>query len=61
MNKTEQTADRARLHLGLGVIRLNDDGPISVQQAANLRREAEYVARRNGLKAPLLQLWKVVH
>lgn len=36
-----------------------DEGPMSVEQAANARREAEYVARRNGIKEPLLQLWKV--
>ncbi|WP_043530401.1 hypothetical protein [Litchfieldella xinjiangensis] len=39
--------------------REEDDGPMSTEQAANARREAEYVARRNGIKAPLLQLWKV--
>jgi len=32
---------------------------ISVQDARNARREAEYVARRNGQKEPLLQLWRV--
>jgi hypothetical protein len=36
-----------------------NDGPMSVTQAANARRDAEYLARRNGLKEPLLQLWKV--
>lgn len=36
-----------------------DEGPMSVVQAANARRDAEYLARRNGLKEPLLQLWKV--
>ncbi|WP_043530429.1 hypothetical protein [Litchfieldella xinjiangensis] len=39
--------------------RTEDDKPMSVGETANARREAEYVARRNGLKAPLLQLWKV--
>ncbi|QTF93668.1 hypothetical protein [Halomonas sp. BM-2019] len=39
--------------------RLQHDGPMSVTQAANARRDAEYLARRDGLKAPLLQLWKV--
>lgn len=39
--------------------RQEDDGPMSVEQAANARREAEYVARRNGIKEPLLQLWKI--
>lgn len=39
--------------------RHEDDGPMSVEQAANARREAEYVARRNGIKEPLLQLWKI--
>ncbi|MBZ9556920.1 MULTISPECIES: hypothetical protein [Modicisalibacter] len=38
-----------------------DDGPMSLEQAANARREAEYIARRNGVKEPLLQLWKVMH
>jgi len=41
--------------------RQDDEGPLSVKQAANARREAEYVARRNGIKEPLLQLWKVMH
>ncbi|MBB3189041.1 hypothetical protein [Halomonas cerina] len=36
-----------------------DDGPMTVEQAANARRAVEYLARRNGLKAPLLQIWKV--
>lgn len=39
--------------------RTEADKPLSVADAANARREAEYVARRNGVKAPLLQLWKV--
>lgn len=33
--------------------------PMSVQQAKNARREAEYVAKRNGVKEALLQLWRV--
>ncbi|WP_104201936.1 hypothetical protein [Billgrantia saliphila] len=61
MNKTEQTADTKRLHFGLGQIRRKEDGPISAQQAANLRRAAEYAARRSGIKEALIQLWKVVH
>lgn len=32
---------------------------MTVQQASNARREAEYVARRNGVKEPRLQLWCV--
>lgn len=32
--------------------------PISVEQARNAKREAEYVARRNGIKPPLLQIWR---
>ncbi|MGJ7458966.1 hypothetical protein ACR80S_03660 [Halomonas sp. MA07-2] len=41
------------------VQRQPDEGPMSVIHAANARRDAEYLARRNGLKEPLLQLWKV--
>lgn len=32
---------------------------LSERQLANAQREAEYVARRNGVKQPLLQIWKV--
>lgn len=39
--------------------REEDDGPMTVEQAANARREVEYLARRNGLKEPLLQIWTV--
>lgn len=39
--------------------RTQHDKPMSVQDSMNARRESEYVARRNGVKAPLLQLWKV--
>ncbi|MEC9482284.1 MAG: hypothetical protein UMU75_03030 [Halomonas sp.] len=71
MDKTHRTADTARARLGVGTIyrtepvvamtRRKDEGPMSVSQAANARREVEYVARRNGLKEPLLQLWKILH
>ncbi|MCD6006867.1 hypothetical protein [Halomonas sp. IOP_31] len=37
----------------------DDDKPLSVQDALNARRESEYVARRNGVKEPRLQLWKI--
>lgn len=72
MNKLPRTADSVRIHMGIGMIyrsehmlatarRMEDDGPMSVEQVSNARREAEYVARRNGVKEPLLQLWKVMH
>ncbi len=35
-----------------------EDGPANTTEAANARREAEYVSRRNGLKPALLQIWK---
>ena len=34
-------------------------GAISVQDAKNARREASYVAKRNGVKEPLLEIWRV--
>lgn len=33
--------------------------PISVQDAKNARREASYVAKRNGVKEPLLEIWRI--
>ncbi|HSP57283.1 MAG TPA: hypothetical protein VLO12_03170 [Halomonas sp.] len=36
-----------------------DDGPMTIEQTANARREVEYIARRNGFKEPLLQLWQI--
>ena len=36
-----------------------DDKPLSVAQHRNQRREAEYVARRNGQKPALIQLYQV--
>lgn len=35
------------------------DKALSVADSMNARREAEYVARRNGQKAALIQLFKV--
>lgn len=32
------------------------DAPLTAQQAANARRLAEYIQRRQGIKAPLIQL-----
>lgn len=32
------------------------DAPLTTQQAENARRYAEYVQRRQGIKAPLIQL-----
>ena len=67
------SADMARHRLGIGpppIIRRPDnaiiapsrrkagDGPMTAQQAANARREAEYVARRNGVAEPRLKLWR---
>ena len=71
MDKLQRMTETAH-HPGVGMIyssghaaatarRQDDEGPLSVEQAANARREAEYVARRNGIKEPLLQLWKVMH
>ncbi|MBK1691109.1 hypothetical protein [Ectothiorhodospira mobilis] len=39
--------------------RAPEDGPATAAEAANARREAEYVSRRNGVKPALLQLWRV--
>lgn len=72
MNRTHQSADSARFHPSLDMTATNGrmliidhpqraSRPMNVEQAANARREAEYVARRNGIKKPLLQLWKVGH
>lgn len=72
MDKLHRTVQVAHRPLGFDMIhasghtlatarRQDDEGPLSVEQAANARREAEYVARRNGIKEPLLQLWKVMH
>lgn len=72
MNKLPRTANTIQIYLGVGMIyrsghtlatarRMEDDGPMSIEQISNARREAEYVARRNGVKEPLLQLWKVMH
>jgi hypothetical protein len=35
------------------------EAPVSLQQVEQARRAAEYQARREGVKAPLLQVWKV--
>ncbi|KXS39190.1 MAG: hypothetical protein AWU55_616 [Halomonadaceae bacterium T82-2] len=44
-----------RLTVGLG----DEETPtMTAAQRANARREAEYTARRKGVKAALLQLWK---
>lgn len=61
MKKTLRTADIARARMGLSVVRRKEDGPMTVEQAANARRVAEYIARRSGIKEPLLQLWKIMH
>jgi len=34
------------------------DKAMTAADISNAKREAEYVARRNGIKAPLLQLWR---
>lgn len=63
-----QSAEIARYRLGIGtpdrafvelLKRERRSQPMSVQQSMNARREAEYVSRRNGVKAPLLQVWEV--
>lgn len=35
-----------------------EQGPASLRDTDNAKRHAEYVARRNGIKAPLLQIWR---
>ena len=62
-----QSADTARGRLGIGMPsafieqlkRERRAQPMSVQQSMNARREASYVAKRNGVKAPLLEIWRV--
>lgn len=61
------SADMARGRLGVAVPRAFIEAlkrerrsqPMSVQQSMNARREASYVAKRNGVKEPLLELWRV--
>lgn len=57
---TAQTAQVARFRLGIG--RPTEIArravPCSVADVNNARREAEYVARRNGVKPALIQLWR---
>lgn len=36
--------------------RTQHDAPLTAQQAMNARRYAEYVARRQGVKEPLIQI-----
>lgn len=60
MDKRQRTAGSARYRLGI-FARRKEDGPMSVEQANNARRAAEYAARRSGIKEPLLQLWKILH
>jgi len=65
------SADIARHRLGIGpppIIRRPDnaiiaparrtqeDGPLTALQAANARRYSEYIARRQGVKEPLVQI-----
>lgn len=50
-DSTHRTSSRQGLEEGFDTT--------SEEQLANARREAEYVARRNGVKQPLLQIWKV--
>lgn len=66
MNMTN--AEIARHRLGVGpvnpshadLIKREQRGEVmTVQQASNARRESEYVARRNGVKEPLVQIWSV--
>lgn len=61
MNKMEETANIARTRVGISRVRRKEEGPMSVEQAVNARRAAEYVARRSGIKEPLLQLWKFTY
>lgn len=34
------------------------DAPLTAQQAENARRYAAYIARRQGVEAPRLRLWR---
>ena len=36
--------------------RTQEDGPLTALQAANARRYSEYIARRQGVKEPLVQI-----
>ncbi|MCE8034584.1 hypothetical protein EKK97_13865 [Billgrantia tianxiuensis] len=38
--------------------RTAEDKPLSVAERENARREADYIARRNGVKPAHLQLWR---
>ena|GEM_PF-5081354 len=64
------SADIARHRLGIGppivtgpkdpiiapARRTQEDGPLTALQAANARRYSEYIARRQGVKEPLVQI-----
>ena len=39
--------------------RTSNDGALSVSQAKNARRLAQYVARRQGIEAPLINIWRM--
>jgi hypothetical protein len=38
--------------------RTSNDGALSVSQAKNARRLAQYVAKRQGIEAPLINIWR---
>ncbi len=61
MKKTERSADLARIRLGVSRVRCQEESPMGVEQTTHARRVAEYVARRSGIKAPLLKFWKLMH
>ena len=60
------SAPIAKARLGIGTpdrqaieVMRREQQVVSVEQWSNRRREADYVAKRNGVKAPLLTLWRV--
>lgn len=38
--------------------RTKEQGPLTAQQAANARRYADYIARRQGVAEPRIRLWR---
>ncbi len=59
MDKEEQTADTARLRLGIRLRPREEGGSVSVAQAASSQRSKEATFRRCSTRLALLQLWKI--
>lgn len=36
-----------------------EDAPLTAEQAANARRYADYIAKRQGIKEPIIQLRRI--